>query len=190
VSHEHVYVLFSLLALWSAWRLWLGTQRRRRRRAYRRALRRGGYVTLTASRGTSRTGRSTTRRTRRSAASSNSPTGRGGQSAVLEILPLRPEQSRSTGGTCSGNETDGGHGRPRRSAVSNVVAVVGFAEPDGTTSVTEITDDEAVAAAYGRYLRRLFPDAWKPEYGTEPAWLPSDELVSNDGHTWRPEDAA
>jgi hypothetical protein len=185
-----LYYVFCGCFGWSLCAVLSSALRRRRRRAYRRALRHGGYVTLTASSTTRAARTSTTRRTRRNAASSNSPGSPGSQSGALEILPLRPEQSRSTGGTCSGSETDGGHGRPHRSAGSNVVAVCGFAEPDGTTSVTEITDDKAGAAAYGRHLRRLFPNAWKPEYGTAPAWLPSDELVSNDGHTWRPEDAA
>lgn len=29
--------------------------------------------------------------------------------------------------------------------------------------------------------------AWKPEYGVLPAWMPSDELVSDNGHDWYPE---
>lgn len=185
MTHAQEFALFSLVALWSAPSLTWGIYRRHRRRF--RARRRGGYLRPTASSTTNRAGKSTGRAIRISVGSSNSRTAPGGQLAGLEILPLRPERSRSTGGGLNGTtspltegQSTGDPGRP--------LAVVGFAEADGTTTATVIHDGPEGALAYAHHLSRLFPPRdWKPEYGETPAWVPSDELVSDNGRDWYPE---
>lgn len=164
------FALFSLVALWSALSLAWGIYRRHRRRF--RVRRRGGYLRPAASSTTSRAGKSTGRAIRISVGSSNSRTAPGGRSAGLEILPLRPERSRSTGGGLNGTtspltdgQSTGDPGQPRFS--------VGF-------DVTGVTLDELDA-------RYPLPDNWKRAYGTPPAWMPSDELVSDNGRDWYPE---
>lgn len=116
---------------------------------------------------------------------SNSRTARGGQSAGLEILPLHPERSRSTGGGLNGTTsplTDGPStgdpGRPQATVNSDGV-VRWYVSPK---------DGEIAGTMYEAWpVPSHVAHDWKPEYGSVPAWMPSDELVSDNGRDWYPE---
>lgn len=152
-------------------------------------LRRGGYLKPTAS-STTRATTQTPRRTPFSGAGYSStgiagthPGAPGARSAGLGILPLHPERSRSTGGGLSGTTSPlitgpstGDPGQPPAGVGSETVR-----EALRATGMTDRRIDDL------ERLRAEAPPNWRPSYGTVPAWMPSDELVSDNGRDWYPE---